>query len=154
MDNQEELDRRFPLRYDIPDETKELVDSVEELLTPRFVAPLNQFKKARCFLYDQQPPDYLNSIKEAVGAVEGLARAICGQPNVTLSELIPVLKRPHLSHPAMAKIIDSIYAVRGDEPGIAHGANESSAFVMLMLSSSSMFPPPLLYIWYARRREE
>jgi len=128
VENQEDLDRSFPVRYDIPDVTKKLADSVEELLTPRFITPLNQFKKATGFLYEQQPPDYLNSIKDAVGAVEGLARAICSQPNATLSELIPVLKKSHLAHPAMAKIIESIYAVRGDEPGIAHGANESSAF--------------------------
>jgi hypothetical protein len=128
VENRDEFDRRFPVRYDIPDVTKKLVDCVETLLTPRFIAPLNQFKKASEFLYGQQPTDCLNSIKEAVGAVEGLARAICGQPNATLSKLSPVLKRSYLSHPAMEKIIESIYAVRGDELGIAHGANESSAF--------------------------
>jgi hypothetical protein len=128
VENRGELNRRFPVRYDIPDVTKKLVDSVEELLTPKYVAPLSQLNKAKGFLYDQQPPDYLNSIKEAVGAVEGVARAICNKPKATLSDLIPVLKRSHLSHPALAKIIESIYAVRSDEPGIGHGAHDSSSF--------------------------
>ena len=128
VEDREELDRRLPVKYDIPELTKKLVDSAEELLTPQYAAPLGQFKKAKAFLYNEQPPDYLNSIKEAVGAVEGLARTLCDQPKATLSELIPVLKKSHLSHPAMAQIVASIYAVRGDEPGIGHGAANQSSF--------------------------
>ena len=104
------------------------MDTVEEMLGTDHVSVLNQFKKAKAFLYDQQPPDYLNSVKESVGAVEGIARFLCNEPKKTLSELIPLLRQKHLSHPAMSKILDSIYAVRSDEPGVAHAAHETSAF--------------------------
>lgn len=127
-ENGPELDRRFPVRFDFPEQTKKLIDTVEELLILDYPAVLNQFTKAKVFLYLSQPPDYLNCVKEAVGAVEGLAKVVCNRPKGTLSDLLPELKRRHLSHPAMAKIIEAIYAVRSDEPGIGHGAYSASNF--------------------------
>lgn len=128
VENPEEFNRRFPVRHDVPLHTRQLMDTVEEMLTPNHISVLNQFKKGKTFLYDHQPPDYLNSVKESVGAVEGIARIACNEPKKTLSDLIPHLRQQHLSHPAMSKILDAIYAVRSDEPGAAHAAHKTSSF--------------------------
>lgn len=105
------------------------------------------------FLYDTKPPDYLNSVKEAVGAVEGLAKAIFNNTKGTLSDLLPQIKQKHLAHQAMARIFEAVYAVRSDEPGIGHGAYGSSDFkyadaeFMLNVSAS-------LIIYLARKQAE
>lgn len=128
VESPEEFNKRFPIRHDVPLHTRQLIDTVEEMLTPNHISVLNQFKKAKIFLYDQQPPDYLNSVKESVSAVEGIARVACNEPKKTLSDLIPKLRQEHLSHPAMGKILEAIYAVRSDEPGAAHAAHKTSSF--------------------------
>jgi hypothetical protein len=75
------------------------------MLAVNYITVLNQFKKARYFLFEHNPPDYLNSVKESVSAVEGIARILCNEPKKTLSNLIPYLKERHLSHTAMSKIL-------------------------------------------------
>ncbi len=128
VEHQRELDEMFPVHYELPERTRTLVDTVEELLSGKYDVPLKTFTKAKTLLYDTQSPDYLNSIKEAVVATESLAKTILNKPNATLGELIPDLKKGHLAHPAMAKIIEAVYVIRGDEPNVAHGGIEESGF--------------------------
>ncbi len=150
VENPRELNREFPVQHELPEQTKKLIDTVETLLTPDYPDVWNQFRKAREFLYNVKPPDYLNSVKEAVGAVEGFSKIILYHPKDTLSDLLPEIRQSHLAHPAMGKIIEAIYAVRGDEPGIGHGAYVSSNFeysdaeFMLNISAS-------LIIYLARK---
>lgn len=120
------FNREFPLRYDVPKQTKDLAETVEELLHGRFDPPLRQFLKAKSLLYDHQPPDLLNSVKDAVGAVEGYARVLLGEPKKVLGDLSGRLREQYLGHPAMKKVLDGLGGVRGDEPGAAHGATEMS----------------------------
>jgi hypothetical protein len=127
VENKSEFNARFSIDNVVPQETKRLVDTLTELMKNRFDPALRQFNKARKFLYEDTPPDYLNSVKESVGAVEAVARDILNQPDKTLAQLITVLKDRYLGHPAMAKILDGIYAVRGDEPGVAHGSHKASS---------------------------
>lgn len=128
VENRKEFNTRFAVRKEMPEQTSRLIDTVQLLIGPQYPAVMRQFQKAKDFLYHSDEPDYLNSVKEAVGAVEGLAKAICDRPKDTLPDLLPELKRRHLAHAAMGKIIEAIYAVRSDEPGIAHGAYTSSGF--------------------------
>lgn len=122
------FNNRFPIRYDIPQQTRSLVDTIEDLLRGKYDVPLDRFDKAKIFLYDNNPPDFLNCIKEAVVAVEGIVKMLLNEPKGTLKDLLPKLKQTHLAHSAMAKILDGVYAVRGDEPNIAHGGIEKSDF--------------------------
>jgi hypothetical protein len=121
-----DFEATFPLRYDIPRHTAQLVQTLEGLLKGRYDAALQQFLKAKKFLYDTSPPDYLNCIKEAAGAVEGFSRVLLQNPKETLGKLLDPLAKKYFGHPAMRKILDGVNAVRGDEPGVAHGAYEPS----------------------------
>jgi hypothetical protein len=128
VDNKALLDELFPLIITVPDETKKLVLSVETVLQGKYDSILEQFRKAQKFLYHTKPSDKLNSVKEAVGAVEALAKVLLNQPSSTLGQLARSLTSNHMNHPAMEKIIDGIYGVACDVPGARHGAYRKTDF--------------------------
>ena len=125
VENRKRFENEFPINIDIPSYSQTKMDELVLLLSERFPDPLRQIQKAKYLLFEHQPPDIENSIKDAVGAVEGVVRIILNRPKDILPEMIPQL-RNILGHPAMDKIMSSVYAVRGDAPGVAHGMNESA----------------------------
>jgi AbiJ N-terminal domain 4 len=86
----------------------------------RLQGPNDQFLKALGFL-SHQPPDIENSVKEAVGAIEGLLRIAMDEPKVLLSDALKKLASQGKIPPTVKKSIDGIYAFRGDADGVAHG---------------------------------
>lgn len=70
---------------------------------------------------DRKQPDYRNSIKESVSAVEAACRIATGMPKATLSD---ALKRIPNLHPALAKGFDKIYGYSGDANGVRHSLTE------------------------------
>lgn len=89
---------------------------------PAFAGPLQQFENAyRCL--SSRPPDVANCIKDAIGAVEGVARIAEGSKEILSRLLDPMAKRLGI-HPALREAIGKLYAYRGDEQGIAHGATQ------------------------------
>ena len=50
VESPKKFEMTFPVRYDVPVHTKQLMDTVEEMLTPNNISVLNQFKKAKNFL--------------------------------------------------------------------------------------------------------
>jgi predicted transcriptional regulator len=125
VENRNRFESVFPINIDIPNYSQTKMDELEVLLSEGFPDPLRQIQKSKYLLFEHRPPDIENSIKDAVGSLEGLARIILNKPKDTLSEMMPQLKNI-LGHPAMDKILISVYAVRGDVPGVAHGMHEST----------------------------
>jgi len=128
IDDKEQFDAQFPLIVTMPEETKRMIINVENLLQGKYNSVLEQFQKAIKFLYDSKPPDSLNCVKEAVGAVEALAKILLNQPSKTLGDLAKPLSVAYLKHPAMEKIIHGIYGVASDIPGARHGAYRTPDF--------------------------
>lgn len=78
-------------------------------------------------LTDRKNPDYRNSIKEAISAVEALARLISGDPKATLGAAIKCLKDKGLRfHPALEKAWSSLYGYTSNEEGIRHAMLDTS----------------------------
>jgi hypothetical protein len=71
-------------------------------------------------------PDFRNSIKESICAVEALARHLSGMPNATLGSLLDVLQKDHHLHPALRKAFSSLYGYTSDADGIRHALTEES----------------------------
>jgi hypothetical protein len=84
--------------------------------------PAEQFRKAQSFYHARPTPDCANAVKEAIGAVEGLARILVGDPSILLSKVPTLLSRTKGTHPALADLIVKLYGYRGDADGAAHGA--------------------------------
>ncbi len=128
VDHKERFDAEFPIKTNVPEETKKMILSVEGLLLGKYDSVLEQFQKGIKFLYHNTTPDALNSVKETVGAVEGLAKILLKQPSSTLGDLAKPLASNYMNHPAMEKIIHGIYGVASDVPGARHGAHRQTDF--------------------------
>jgi hypothetical protein len=109
----------------------EAVQEARRLLVDeeRLRGPAQQWDKALGHLA-QRPPDAENCIKDAVGALEGLARIISGHPSNTLGQIVKPLADQLGVHGALASAISSLYGYRGDEQAIAHGATQPLANII------------------------
>ncbi|ADP15390.1 AbiJ-NTD4 domain-containing protein [Achromobacter xylosoxidans] len=72
-------------------------------------------------LSDREQPDFRNSIKESVSAVEAACREVTGNPKATLQD---ALKKMDSLHPALNEGFRKLYAYAGDESGIRHALTE------------------------------
>ncbi len=91
------------------------------LKDPVFEGPNDQFLKSLAF-YSQRPrPDLENCVKEAVGAVEGMARILLGNDSILLSDAANELVKRRKLPATLRKVFDGIYAYRGDAEGVGHG---------------------------------
>lgn len=71
-------------------------------------------------------PDYRNSIKESISAVESTAREICGKPTATLGEALKILEKDNDLHPALKSGFSAIYGYTSDGDGIRHALMDKS----------------------------
>ncbi len=93
----------------------------EQLAAPRYSAVLTAWHKARTHV-DGTPPDYANAAKDAVAAVEQLARIVTGKPTVTLGDAIKELRgSPRIQAPLL-KGIEEIWGWASNTAGVRHGA--------------------------------
>ncbi len=112
-------------RYSAP--ARQAIDEAERLLnaTPELRGPAQQWQKAQGHL-SKLPPDPENCVKDAIGALEGVARIISGRERDILSKILPELA-PSMGMSALLKsAVDKLYAYRGDEQGVAHGLTGQS----------------------------
>jgi AbiJ N-terminal domain 4 len=73
-------------------------------------------------LSNRQNPDYRNSIKESISAVEYLARVIADNPNATLGQALNAIERSGKIkiHTALKEGYSKIYGYTSDQDGIRH----------------------------------
>lgn len=75
---------------------------------------------------DREAPDYRNSIKESISALEALVRRILSDDKGTLGDLLNKLDDDHIElHPALKKAFSNLYGYTADESGIRHALMES-----------------------------
>jgi hypothetical protein len=74
---------------------------------------------------DRKQPDYRNSVKESISAVESLVQRLLGQKG-TLGKLVKKLETELGLHPSLGKAFDSLYGYTSDENGIRHAILESA----------------------------
>jgi hypothetical protein len=77
-------------------------------------------RRALELLSNREKPDYRNSIKESISAVEGLVVKIIGAEKGTLGQLIKKLEDEINLHPALRTAFSSLYGYTSEEGGIRH----------------------------------
>jgi len=69
---------------------------------------------------NRKKPDYRNSIKESISAVESMAMIISGNDKATLGDALKILEKDGKLHPALKKGFSSLYGYTSNEKGIRH----------------------------------
>jgi hypothetical protein len=98
-------------------------------------------------MYARKPnPDYRNTIKEAISAVESAARIISNKPTATLGEAIKIVDDKFGLHPAFTQGVLKFYGYTSGEGGIRHSLTEASnidevdaRFALVLCSTISNF---------------
>ncbi len=81
-------------------------------------------------LLGQRPePDYRNSIRESISAVESTLKVLTGLKNADLSDALKAFSKAHPIHAALFKGLDSLYGYTSSEHGIRHALIEPDAKV-------------------------
>lgn len=94
-------------------------------------------------LSDRQNPDFRNSIKEAISAVESLCKTLTNDNDATLGKVLGKLERQKGLHPALKSAFSSMYGYTSAADGIRHALMDkdtlTKADAKLMLVSCSAF---------------
>ena len=107
-------------------------------------APVSEHVRTALEFYSKKPqPDYRNSIKESISAVESAAKIITKLSTATLDEAIKVIDQTHSLHGSFKTGILKLYGYASDEGGIRHSLTEATnideADARYMLVSCSAF---------------
>ncbi len=94
-------------------------------------------------LSDRKAPDYRNSIKESISAVEALARSITGDEKAELGKALNIIEKKMGLHGALKKAFSALYGYTSDADGIRHAMLEEPSLTFadakFMLVSCSAF---------------
>lgn len=92
---------------------------------------------------DRESPDFRNSIKESISAIESLCRELEGNQTAKLGAALNALEKKGVLHPALKSAFSALYGYTSDAGGIRHALlNESkltNADARFMLVSCSAF---------------
>jgi len=107
-----------------PITSEEEITAVEQAMSHggQFKPVVAHLETALARLADRSSPDYRNSIKESISAVEAVCQIITGDPNATLGQ---ALKKIGI-HPALEKGFSAIYGYTSDAEGIRHALSTES----------------------------
>ncbi|ORE89449.1 site-specific recombinase, resolvase family protein [Oceanococcus atlanticus] len=102
-------------------------EAIEAALAPGpFEAARTHFRQALNLLADRENPDFRNSIKESISAVESVACELSGKPKATLGDALKVLEKEGQLHSALKSGFSSIYGYTSDADGIRHKLQEET----------------------------
>lgn len=135
------VDRKL-MQITSPEEIAEIESAITNGIPYAGVKP--HLQTALAFITNRDNPDYRNSIKESISAVEALCRNLTGDAAVTLGQALKVLEKKHALHPALKTAFQSLYGYTNDADGIRHsliddGRKLTNADARFMLITCSAF---------------
>lgn len=106
---------------------KHEVEMLEIVLTDKeFPNVKTHLQRALELLSDRKNPDYRNSIKESISAVESIAKEIAQKPKAELGAALSEIEKQGKLHRAMKRAFLSLYGYTSDANGIRHALMEES----------------------------
>ena len=100
-------------------------------------------RQALSLFSDRKQPDYRNSIKESISAVEAICRLVAQSPKATLAEALKALAPKVPLHPALSGAFEKLYGYTSDANGIRLALLDESNLeqedALFMLVSCSAF---------------
>lgn len=97
------------------------VEEIKQGLNIQYDGCKSHIKKALTLLSNREKPDYKNSIKESISAVESICKIITKDSKATLGKTINQLEKNGLNiHPSLISAFSKLYGYTSDEGGIRH----------------------------------
>ncbi len=125
---------RFIENQFVPITDRTEIAEVEEGLSAtssNFFSPAKEhLSSAVQMLSDRENPDYRNSIKESISAVESISNILSGKKNGGLKPALNELQKQNILtlHPALKSGFENLYGYTSDDSGIRHALmGESTA---------------------------
>ena len=123
--------------------TEELAMVEKAASDTRFTGVSRHIERALELYANREKPDYRNSIKESISAVESMARIVSGNEKATLSDALKAIERNGRLHSALKDGFLKLYGYTSDEQGIRHAMmdepNLTTADARYFLVSCSSF---------------
>lgn len=125
--------------------SEEEVEAIEDsLVATRSIKAVNDhIRRSLELLSDRKSPDYRNSIKESISAVEALCNLIDASGKKSLGACLKIIRTKVNMHPALEKAFNSLYGYTSDENGVRHALMDESELDLeeakFMLVSCSAF---------------
>ncbi|MDV1584951.1 hypothetical protein RZQ81_04640 [Klebsiella pneumoniae] len=102
------------------------IESIEGALANNTESARNHFTRALELMADREQPDYRNSIKESISAIESLCKKISGNEKGTLGDCLKTIEDKGHIHPAMKRAFQQLYGYTSDQGGIRHALTDDS----------------------------
>ncbi len=124
---------------------EEEVAEIEEALKGKQISEpvIIHLKSALDLFSDRKSPDYRNSIKESISAVEAMCNLITGKEKATLGDALKRITGKIELHPALQESFSHLYGYTSDADGIRHALLDEGSLdsedAKFMLVSCSAF---------------
>jgi hypothetical protein len=124
---------------------EEIVAIEDALLNSLKWNPINtHLKTALEYFANRENPDYRNSVKESISAVESFCKIIVENHNTTLTPALKIIEEKYKIHRALKSAFNNLYGYTSDAGGIRHSLLEDDIIVTMedakfMLVSCSAF---------------
>ena len=128
------------------------LQSITEATQTPYDAVNTHINKALSLFANRKIPDYENSIKESISAVEALCKTIVDDEKDSLGKALKKLESKGIpQHTAFRNALDSLYGYTSDEGGIRHAGvdfkNAPAEDARFMLITCSAFANYLIEKW-------
>lgn len=138
---------RFVDEIIVPISDKYEVKTIQETLNSKYQPVYEHISKANKLLADREHPDFENSIKESISAVEAICEVLTGAKysEATLSKMLKKLEENGVViHSALKSAFNTLYGYTSDANGIRHAGDiggPASTFeeAKFMLAACSAF---------------
>ena len=104
------------------------IKTIETALEENGKAVASHFQGALSLLADRKSPDYRNSIKESISAVESLCATLTGNKTKKFSDDLLELEKKYSFHPALKQAFLKLYGYTSDSGGIRHALTENTVY--------------------------
>ncbi|RKG38856.1 AbiJ-NTD4 domain-containing protein [Acinetobacter rongchengensis] len=104
------------------------IKSIEEALqnTNPYSGVQQHLNQSLKLMSDRQNPDYRNSIKESISAVESICKIVTQDEKTTLGQALKIIENKYGLHEALKKSLSQLYGYTSDADGIRHAMLEES----------------------------
>lgn len=100
------------------------IAEIETAINNSFKTVSEHLHRSLELMSDRKSPDYRNSIKESISAVESMCQIISDNPKATLADALKKLEKTIDFHSALKEAFIKIYGYTNDSDGIRHALSD------------------------------